>query len=304
MPFPPSDFPNSITAGAEKSENRDGGTRSTHVYGEDFNELWSEVIALEQWTRENKKFIAINKTGSLIAANKWVAISGFDAVSGLVTIELADKGTTDFFAQGILPAAIADGATGTVIAHGNFGPIDTTGFTAASEIWLGTNGDALDDPPSGAIDNAQPLARVVKQDAAGQIFVRPADGFLQPLTTKADFSGELAGSKNKWLFPLSTTFYILRGWVVSDLATAGSSGANHWEFQVSNPKLAIDLRATSQSTEGAELIVDNRRIVTLDQNQERAGNQSLEFQIVKVGSPTDLAAAEIIAGIDYVQVPS
>ncbi len=304
MALPTANFPASIWDGNEQDTTFDGAPDPQFEQAGDHNEAAAEVIAIQNYLRTKKSIQVINKTGVTLAANKWVAASGHDATSGLLTVELADKNTDDFWALGILPAAILDDAEGEVLMLGVHGPLDTTGFGGAGTYWwLDGTGDPRQDPPDTEGDSTQRLARILVEDVTnGFIFVRTFPGF-QPVDSTFIRIGTLAASDDRWLLCTSDQVRIMRVAILSDTATAGSTGANNYSFQLRNHTDSQDLIAAPQTTQTGELVVNGRLRITLDQNQVIGAGRVLELQIVKNGAPTDLSAAELAVMIYYLPVP-
>jgi hypothetical protein len=119
-------------------------------------------------------FSVINKTGSDIAADKLVCLSGLDATSGKPKIILADAdvaGSDDIF---VTTAAIANNASGVVVQFAlSAANLDTSGATTAGDpVYLSaaTAGAFAHTAPSGDNDRVEPVGFVVVKDAAvGQI---------------------------------------------------------------------------------------------------------------------------------------
>lgn len=114
----------------------------------------------------------INKTGSDIAANKLVAVTGFDVTSGRPKVVLADSDLAAHSDIYVVPAAIANGAEG-VAYKGALSSvdIDTSGATAAGDpVYLsGTAGGFVH--TSDSTKAVHPVGFVVvKSSTVGQIF--------------------------------------------------------------------------------------------------------------------------------------
>lgn len=117
-------------------------------------------------------FTALNNTGSTIALGKAVYISG--ASGSDTTIALADNTSASTMpAFGITKAAIADGATGTVVLGGSMAGINTSAFTEGDVLYVGTSGDLTDTKPTGTA-LIQNLAKVAKAAASGTVIVTGA----------------------------------------------------------------------------------------------------------------------------------
>lgn len=109
----------------------------------------------------------INKTGSAIAANKIVTISGYDVTSKLPKIVLADSDAaalaTDVY---VTPKAVADGAK-TDVYKGFMSPatIDTSGATTVGDpIYLHTT--------AGAFTHTAPTGTGVRRILVGYVQVK------------------------------------------------------------------------------------------------------------------------------------
>lgn len=115
----------------------------------------------------------INKTGSSIAVNKPVAISGYDTTSKLAKIVLADADAAGHLDVWITKAAIANGAIGNVFkGFMSTADLNTNSASAAGDpVYLDTTAGALVyTAPSGGDDRVQILGYVqVKSSTVGQI---------------------------------------------------------------------------------------------------------------------------------------
>jgi len=112
-----------------------------------------------------------------------------------------------------------------------------------------------------------------------------------------------ASTVSECILVATANFTVLDVQLLSDVATAGSSGGTRWEFQVRNVGAAgagtTDMLATSVKTDSAEIGALNSYAVTPDQNQGMAVNEGLVLRVTKTGSPTDLSAARIVACVTY-----
>lgn len=122
-------------------------------------------------TRENGRLIGmkvINKTGSDIAADKLVAISGYDVTSKLPKIVLADADSADLATDVFVAlAAITNGKQGNVFKGGTSAANLNTNF--------GTVGDAVFlDITAGAFTGTQPTALNARVIVVGYTMVKSA----------------------------------------------------------------------------------------------------------------------------------
>ena len=138
--------------------------------------------------------------------------------------------------------------------------------------------------------------KVIKQrdsaDSAWVVFA--AAGVKNNVYSRAIRIGGLAASDNFFGDCPIGNVKITDVVIISDTATAGSTGGNNWAVQLRNMTAAVNLRATAWDTNtDAEIGADAATIITLDQNQDVAANDVFEIQITKNGTPTDLTSAEI-----------
>lgn len=100
------------------------------------------------WLRSRREYgiRIINKTGSSIAANKLVAVSGYDVTSKHIKVVLADADAANLSTDvWVTKAAIADGAKATVY-KGFLSPatLDTSGVTTVGDpVYLDTTAGAF-----------------------------------------------------------------------------------------------------------------------------------------------------------------
>ncbi|MBD3407245.1 MAG: hypothetical protein GF411_14085 [Candidatus Lokiarchaeota archaeon] len=118
-----------------------------------------------------------NVTGSSIAANKAVAIAGYDATDDLLQVQLADN-STGKPAIGVVESAIDNNGIGTAVKYGLL-PYDTSGTTIGDLLYLGTNGDLTYTLPAGLVVR-QELGRVAYVNASGYLYLFPKP--YSPLT--------------------------------------------------------------------------------------------------------------------------
>lgn len=303
MALPTPNFPASIWDGNEQDITNDGPPDPLFEQAGDDNEMAAEVIAIQNYIRTKKSIQAINKSGGNFAKDLPVSIDGFDATSGLLTIVKADRGVINTWAAGFLPAAINDDAEGEVILYGLM-TFDTTGLTTGNYLWLGAVGAVSETPNDLEGEFNQRLARIlVGASATGKILVEPDSGFTQ---TQSEFTriGTLAASDDRWIFYARHRVRVHGLVILSDTATAGSTGANNYSFQVRNHTDGNDLLSTPQTTQTGELVVNGRLRIAFDQNQNVAAARALELQITKNGAPTDLSTAELAAIIYYTPIPA
>lgn len=115
----------------------------------------------------------INKTGSSIAADKVVAISGYDVTSGLPKIVLADADVAAHDDLYVTTAAIADAAEGVVVKGAlSAANLNTNSASAAGDpVYLSTTAGAFTHTaPTAANARVHPVGFVVVKSATvGQI---------------------------------------------------------------------------------------------------------------------------------------
>lgn len=110
----------------------------------------------------------INKTGSSIAADKLVAVVGYDTTTELPKIVLADADVNTHTDVYVTLEAIADSAEGYVFKGGlSDANLDTNSATAAGDpVYLSTTAGAFaHTAPSGADDRVLPVGWVVTKSA-------------------------------------------------------------------------------------------------------------------------------------------
>lgn len=116
----------------------------------------------------------INKTGSSIAADKLVAITGFDVTSGRPKVVLADADVAGHEDIYVSPAAIANGAEGYVykgyVSNNNLNTSAVT--TVGDPVYLSTTAGAFTETaPTGSNAIVVPVGFVmVKSSTLGKIF--------------------------------------------------------------------------------------------------------------------------------------
>lgn len=135
----------------------------------------------------------VNATGSAIAANKAVSVTGWDSTTGRFKVVLADADTTMIFAKSVTHEAIANGGTGSLRLAGYLletSGLNTTGSSLGAPVYLGAAG-ALS-LTAGAI--AQVVGYVATLAASGSIRVAVQDPNLaSAFSSTADaISAELA----------------------------------------------------------------------------------------------------------------
>lgn len=109
-----------------------------------------------------------NATGSPIAADKLVAVLGFDTASGFPKIVLADADVAAHDDVWVTTAAISDAAAGTVKKRALSGNLDTSGASSAGDpVYLSTTaGGFVHTAPSGNDDRVHPVGWVVVKHAS------------------------------------------------------------------------------------------------------------------------------------------
>lgn len=94
---------------------------------------------------------------------------------------------------------------------------------------------------------------------------------------------------------------VKRVWLVSDTATVGSDASNNYAYQCHNRTASVTLGATAKKTSVEELTVHQRWLLTTDQNLDLAEGDVLDIVPTVSGSPTSLATADQILGIEFIR---
>ena len=124
-----------------------------------------------------------------------------------------------------------------------------------------------------------------------------AEGLEQCVIAKI---GAIAATDQKYLLIAPRALRVQSIKLVSDVTTASSAaGSKEYGFKVKNLTQNNDLGATDTVTSDTEITADTAYTITVDQNLDIAAGDVLELQVTKTGSPTSLAAAEIIVMIAY-----
>lgn len=91
--------------------------------------------------------------------------------------------------------------------------------------------------------------------------------------------------------------------LVSDTATTGSGASTKYALKLLN--VAVELCGTVKNTDDdGEITVDTVWDLAVNQNNILATGDVIVLDIVKTGSPTSLATAEIVLVIKYVNIVS
>lgn len=151
------------SAGAFLYLGTSGNLSTSAAAGEDINQVVAVFVAevgtsdtirvqIQPPSAVNNRIAVINNTGGILAKAKAVAFGGIDVTTGRVKIVLADKSNPYGQAIGVLEAAIADGATGTLRSQFDFplSGLDVAGPPAAGDfMYLGNTGDLTTTAPRG-----------------------------------------------------------------------------------------------------------------------------------------------------------
>lgn len=125
--------------------------------------------------RNHRRFglSVINKTGSTIAADKLVCISGYDTTSKRPKAVLADADAAGLAGDiWYTPLAIKDGKVGNVFQGGLSGTFDTSSANAAGDpVYLSTTagGVVFTNPPTGPSSRQVAVGFVHSKSSTGQI---------------------------------------------------------------------------------------------------------------------------------------
>lgn len=257
----------------------------------------------------------INKTGGSLTCFKNVAMAGHDTTSGLPSMELCTAAKYKYL-LGLLvmeeaggTTNVANNAIGFVVDEG-FVNMDTSGFSAVDvPLWITGSGDFTETPqaglpPVGIVKTKAVVGSggciyynrngVFHENAQKQIAIVRLDGISATAATKS-FHGMATSGKCR----------VTRAYVLSDVATSGSSGAAEYRFILRNITDALDLMSASKVTSAAEIAVGTIYDLAVNQNQTiSAGDKVLRCNVQTVGTPaTDLSAAKLFLVIEYQPIP-
>jgi hypothetical protein len=118
--------------------------------------------------------LVYNDTGSAIDFGKPVALSG--AASGRPTVVLADAdldSSDKTIGLVATSSGIANGANGYVCLWGILSGIDTSGFTAGDELFVGSTAGSLANSSPAAVTHLITVGRAVDSAVSGTVFVWP-----------------------------------------------------------------------------------------------------------------------------------
>jgi hypothetical protein len=117
-----------------------------------------------------------NESGSTIAANVPVYISGQSGSGTEFTVDVADAdGSGTMPAIGITTASASDNASVSILTFGKFVGLDTSSFSVGDELYVSTTGVLTNTPPTGESASLQKIAKVTRSHATdGAIFVQGA----------------------------------------------------------------------------------------------------------------------------------
>lgn len=136
-----------------------------------------------------------NNTGSTIVKGKAVYISG--VISNTPTIALADNSSASTMnAVGVVAADIAAGADGDVVTFGELSNLDTSSFSAADTLYVGTSGDLTATKPTGTA-LIQNMGQAIKISASsGSILIEGAgrSNDVPNLPNRQVFIGDATGT--------------------------------------------------------------------------------------------------------------
>ena len=134
---------------------------------------WNAIGGSAAVTREDIGLRVINKTGSTIAVDKLVALSGLDVTSGLPKIVLADADVAAHDDVWVTTAAILNNAEGTVAAGAlSAANLNTNSISSAGDpVYLDVTAGAFAvAAPTGATARVMPVGfAIVKSATVGQI---------------------------------------------------------------------------------------------------------------------------------------
>jgi hypothetical protein len=309
--LPTPSFPGSVptiegTPFAKIVATGDGTHVASRLQCLDLNTIWAELLAVQAlFVGGAAREYAMNRSGGAVAAGVVVAIrSAYDPADG-PSFEPASSQYYDLAdARGLTLAATANGESCLVLRFGVYGPFDSSALPGAGEpVFLGeTDGELSGTPPAENTParHVVQIGKVLVQDATdGYLWVAPR---VLPVLTAWQRIGGLAGSDDRFALYTSGRVRVLYGVVVSDTATSGSNGTNHWTFQIRNLTDSFNLLAVAQSTEVGELIQDRGWIISVNQAQLVTCDRTLELQIVKVLNASNLTSAEIAFGLAYIEI--
>ena len=160
---------------------------------------------------------------------------------------------------------------------------------------------------SGAAAPPSPVAGQLWWDTANKaLFLRNAanSAWVRILAANEDNSafewgddiGTLNATTKLWVPPKKSAIYVQDLVIVSDTASASSSG-NEWQMKVTNKTLSLELFSGTVGTftalggvgGGAEIAANTPYVLTCNQNNTAiAANSALEVTLTKVGAATTL----------------
>lgn len=129
---------------------------------------------------------AYNDTGSALAVDKLVYISGEEGGSGNPTVALADNtSASTMSAVGFITTEIADATSGTVITHGIITSLATDTATAGDAVYVGTSGNFTFTKPTGTA-LIQKIGVVIRSHASNGSILIVGAGRTNDLPALAD----------------------------------------------------------------------------------------------------------------------
>lgn len=114
-----------------------------------------------------------NSSGAQLNKGDAVYISGYDGVSELPEVDLADADDASKMpAIGLMMSNTADGSTGGVTSFGDINSINTSSWAVGDAVYVDTTAGALTNVrPTGATSNVQKIAMVQRVDASNGVLL-------------------------------------------------------------------------------------------------------------------------------------
>lgn len=163
----------------------------------------------------------INKTGSSIAANKIVALTGFDVTSGFPKVVLADATAAGHDDLYITKFAIANGAKGYVLkGFLSTRDLNTNVGTVGDPVFVDpatAGGFTITAPGTGSVNSTPVGFTTVKSATVGQIFwnvgprvsnVQTASGTITSANITGTSAGQLGHANGVILVPAAATGFV------------------------------------------------------------------------------------------------
>lgn len=172
-----------------------------------------------------------------------------------------------------------------------------TAIRSLQSVCLGSS--APPDPISGQLWADSGTGTLKQYTGSSWVVIGPlwANGSARRIPV-CDQTQGLASGDAFYVPPQPTKLVVGNLCVLSDTATAGSDGSNHWQFDLYDVTNAQSLFSALPTTDGDELAVDTPKLWAPDQNATVAANTVLEVRVTATGAPTSLAAARVLIAVE------